>query len=137
MHRVRSVNRHAIGDRLAGVKAIQQRDFRQVLFQRIRQFQEDVLALGGRMPGPDALLERAACGLHGKVNVPAVARGDLGDRLAGGRVDRGVGFGQCGVDEFAVNERLGAELQFRCGFLNVGVFEFPCASLLLVSFVFE
>ena len=71
MHVSGDVDRHAVGDRLAGVEAVEQGDLAEVLFQQIGELEQDVLAFGGRALRPDAALEGVARGLHGAVHIRA------------------------------------------------------------------
>jgi len=63
-------------------------------------------ALGRRHAPPRAILERAARGAHGAIDVGLVARGDLGQRLFGGWIVGSERVARCCVDPLAVDQHL-------------------------------
>ena len=124
MDGIGDVHGQAVGDGFAGVEGVEQGQFIEIFFEEVGKMKEKALALGGGAFAPDAFFKGAAGGGDGPVHVGAVAGGDFGQRLAGGRVDGVVGLAGGGVDELAVNEGAGAELEFGSGGLDGFGFKF-------------
>src|SRR5699024_11771417 len=107
--RVRQVELAAVGERLAGVDRLREREVLEVLLEQRDQAQQDLAALGGVHAAPDAGVERGARGGDGAVDVLRIARGDVGELPAGGRVDALEGRAGDGGHEAAVEVGEGAD----------------------------
>ena len=70
------------GDRLAHLQADQQGELVAVLLDQVREALQHPAPLGGRQPGPGAVVEGAAGGGDGAVDLVRTAVGDLGQDAA-------------------------------------------------------
>ena len=111
MDRVGNVDIDAVADRLAGVQAIQQRDFQGVLLQQLDELQHHVLAVAGLQLGPNSALKGPARRPDRRLDVFRPAVGDLGQRFPIGRIDRRVGLAAGAGSILAVDESLRAKAQ--------------------------
>ena len=96
-------------DRLAHVERDHQREPVAVALDQVGEPEQDGPALARRDPRPGARLEGAPGDGHRAIDVLAVARGDVEQRLAADRAHAREGRAGGGVDELAVDERLTAE----------------------------
>ena len=122
MDRVGNVDVDTVVDRLAGVEAIQQREFQGILLQQLDELQHHVLAVAGLQPGPDSALKGPACRPDRHLDVFRPTVGDLGERFPVCRIDRRVGLAAGAGTILAVDESLRAEGQrgSRC-FQEAGI----------------
>ena len=118
------VHGRAIADGLASFERVEQCEFVGVGFQPIGKLEQDLLAVARFQARPHAALKRLACRFHRPIHIGCLTSRDLCQRLPGGGILGGESLFALSSDEFAVNERLGAELEFRCRLFHFGVFEF-------------
>ncbi len=102
----REVGSHRIAQWLAVVERLQLGEFVLVLFDQVGELVHKAAALARIHLLPRALVERLARGFGGLVNVGLVTLGDVGDHLAGGRVEGLEGLAALGVKPLAVDEHL-------------------------------
>ncbi|MNO98380.1 hypothetical protein D3C76_901250 [compost metagenome] len=101
----RHVDVPGIRHRLAHAQRVEQGQLVTVLQHQLRQAQQHGLALGRCALRPGALLERLASTAHGLVDLDLAAGGNLGQQLAGGRVDDIESRPACGLTGLAFDKR--------------------------------
>jgi hypothetical protein len=103
----RKICSHGILQRLAIVERFEHGQFFFVLVDKVGELADAAAALpGGHFAGPRAGVESLTGGFDGLVNIGLVAFSDLGDYLAGGRIDGVKSSNGCGVQrKFATSRR--------------------------------
>ena len=109
LDRLRQVGLAAVGDRLARLERVDQRQLLGVLLDQVGQAEHHGLALGGGAARPAAVVERAAAGGDGQVDIGGVAGGDLGQEPTGRRILRRESLAAQRGSEGTVDECFGAE----------------------------
>ena len=107
----RDVDGERIGDRLADVERLQERQLLAMLADELGEAQQDFLFPGRVGVAPDPALERAPRGTNRAVDIGRAAIGDIGEDLAVDRRDLGEGRAIRRRDISAVDE--GAALDFE------------------------
>ncbi len=128
--RARNVDARRIADRLACVEGFEQREFVRMIAQHARPALQGGLALARIETRPAPLLETAARGRDGAIDVDLAAVGDLRDDLAVDRAHAVEGLAvsrvdACAVDHGARVDREGASevlpiLQVLTTFVSMG-----------------
>ena len=80
-------------------------------FQQIGQLPQQAAPLRGCQARPRAILKSLAGCLYSLVDIFAVAFGDHGQNLAGGRIEGGEGLARSGIDPLAVDEHFAGFFQ--------------------------
>ena len=93
-------------ERLAIVKAFQLRKLFEMLLDQVAQLPDEAAAVGRGHLRPRASFKRLARGLHGAIDIFAIALGDLGHDLAGGGVVNGKRLAGSRFHPLAVDEQL-------------------------------
>ena len=114
---------HAPGelDRLAVVERLQLGELVGVVLEGLGEGQHRARALGRGDAVPAPVLERLAGGAHGAVHVRGAGVGHLGDRPAGGRVERLEGAPVGGLEALAADDQAVRPGRERAGGVGEGV----------------
>ncbi len=105
------VDGRAIAHGLARIDAFHDRQFVAIAPHQLGEPDQDFLARGRVQAAPASVIEGFARLLHRVVDVFRVTRGDIGQGLAGGRVDRSKSLLRARGLELAVDESIARQVQ--------------------------
>ena len=106
---IRDVDLAGVGDRLAALERVEERELLEVRLEQVGEAEEDLLALGRGAPRPAPVVECPARRPDRGIDVGRAARRDRRDRPARGRVLGHERLARRGVLELPVDECLRAE----------------------------